>query len=226
MQIGIPLESCKNRKAFCGVYILMLNGEVVWVGASQNILSRIASHRDKKFDAVRVIWTSAKNRYITEAKTIMLLRPKINRKQNKLLAMSGSIDWKNNNNRTISETVGCTREFVRQIRGKLHKPTCCFRKLRPRIKFCEFKSLVAHKKSICGNDFISFGRKNIKNWCKELGLGLKWAPKPCPTKYPWHKTDWSLSGAVIARMYGCSQQLVSLRRKQFNRSLRPLLIKL
>lgn len=50
---GEILSLQTSVRRYCGIYFLILNGEIVYVGQSINIWSRIDSHRaDKEFDGI------------------------------------------------------------------------------------------------------------------------------------------------------------------------------
>lgn len=79
IQCAMPLSS-----RVCGVYFLIRDGEVVYVGQSVNVLGRLTTHaaKGKKFDAVSVIKCSgkdaAKKAALLEAQYIMALMPEEN----------------------------------------------------------------------------------------------------------------------------------------------------
>lgn len=63
-----------------GVYFLIKDGIVVYVGQSIDVFARLATHRrDKKFDRVTIIWCPPEILLKLEAKYIARLRPELNR---------------------------------------------------------------------------------------------------------------------------------------------------
>lgn len=62
------------------VYILLQGEEVLYVGATKNVASRIKAHRDKPYDTYVVI--RSRNHYRKEMNLIRLLRPKFNKYYN------------------------------------------------------------------------------------------------------------------------------------------------
>lgn len=62
----------------CGVYFLVHRGHVVYVGQSVNIVSRIAAHTDKRFDAVAYLPCSRDQLDVIESMYIHMLRPALN----------------------------------------------------------------------------------------------------------------------------------------------------
>jgi len=63
-----------------GVYFLIKNGSIVYVGQSTDVHARIATHRrDKEFDRVTIIWCPPDSLLKVEAKYIAKFRPVLNR---------------------------------------------------------------------------------------------------------------------------------------------------
>jgi hypothetical protein len=61
-----------------GVYFLVQDKEVVYVGQSVNVYSRISQHRDKKFDKYAFVPCEAQVLDKLESLYIHVLRPKLN----------------------------------------------------------------------------------------------------------------------------------------------------
>lgn len=67
--------------SICGVYFLLSDGEIVYVGASRNIMRRVSQHLDddsKTFDSVSFIETSEQAMFRIESAYIEKFRPKLN----------------------------------------------------------------------------------------------------------------------------------------------------
>lgn len=65
-------------RARIGVYHLVRDGIVVYVGSSRNLLCRIGKHECHDFDAVRFFFCSEDDLDITELAHIVALRPPLN----------------------------------------------------------------------------------------------------------------------------------------------------
>jgi len=63
---------------FCGVYFLVKNRQVVYVGQSKNVFSRITKHTDKDFDSVACVPCLAESLDVLESLYIHLLQPTLN----------------------------------------------------------------------------------------------------------------------------------------------------
>ncbi len=62
----------------CGVYFLLDGSDVVYVGQSKNVFSRIAEHRDKRFDRYAYVPCEEVSLDTLESFYIYMLRPKLN----------------------------------------------------------------------------------------------------------------------------------------------------
>lgn len=63
----------------CGIYFLMRDGKVTYVGSSKNIYSRVGDHsQSKRFDYVRWIKVKEKKLYGVERDWILSLKPPLN----------------------------------------------------------------------------------------------------------------------------------------------------
>lgn len=70
-------ESC-----FTGVYFLIKNRRVIYVGQSVNIFSRLREHRkDKDFDSFKFLQCKRHELDVIESKYIYALKPKLNMKK-------------------------------------------------------------------------------------------------------------------------------------------------
>lgn len=74
--IDIPTKS--------GVYLLKRRGRVIYTGASRNVLSRMAGHAGKDFDAVEIRWMPAKAAFREESRLIRAQTPPLNSVRQKL----------------------------------------------------------------------------------------------------------------------------------------------
>lgn len=68
----------KVSEVLSGVYFLILNKKVVYVGQSKNILVRICAHKDKKFDSFAFLTCRENEMDIIESLYIHLLQPEQN----------------------------------------------------------------------------------------------------------------------------------------------------
>ena len=66
----------------CFVYFLLNDGEVVYVGQTQNGLTRPLSHHDKIFDEIKILYCSADELDLTEDKYIRKYKPIYNKQSN------------------------------------------------------------------------------------------------------------------------------------------------
>jgi excinuclease UvrABC nuclease subunit len=98
----LTLLGCSEEIAFedirlCGVYLLYLNGEVVYVGQSVNVYSRLDAHLpsktgcltstpEKRFDAVRVIRCEENSLRELELRLIAIFEPALNGPRDKAVA--------------------------------------------------------------------------------------------------------------------------------------------
>jgi len=68
----------KPWQQFIGVYFLIDNGKIVYVGQSVNVYSRIAQHHQKKFDSFAVLPCQKTELDVLESLYIHVLRPLLN----------------------------------------------------------------------------------------------------------------------------------------------------
>lgn len=68
----------KPWQQFTGVYFLIDNGKIVYVGQSVNVYSRIAQHSQKKFDSFAVLPCQKTELDALESLYIHVLRPPLN----------------------------------------------------------------------------------------------------------------------------------------------------
>lgn len=61
-----------------GCYLLRHMGEVVYVGQSSDVLSRMEGHKDKVFDSVEMVWCGKGERDDREKALIQEFKPKYN----------------------------------------------------------------------------------------------------------------------------------------------------
>lgn len=62
-----------------GIYFLLYRKEIVYIGQSKNLSTRIKCHGDKKFDTIRIIECSSKNMARYERRWILKFKPKYNK---------------------------------------------------------------------------------------------------------------------------------------------------
>jgi hypothetical protein len=63
-----------------GVYFLIREGRIIYVGQSRNVYARIGAHRDKSFDRITIFLCDLKDLLMIEAAYIKALQPELNRK--------------------------------------------------------------------------------------------------------------------------------------------------
>lgn len=75
-------DSLKPKEPNIGVYLLMFDNQIVYIGSSLNIRNRIADHRSngRPFDEALRIGTRPQDRMRVEQALINALRPRQNRK--------------------------------------------------------------------------------------------------------------------------------------------------
>lgn len=74
----VVISDCMNASA--GVYILYTETDVLYVGQSENVKSRVANHRHIEFTEALVIYTEPANLIAIEAIAIGVLKPTQNHK--------------------------------------------------------------------------------------------------------------------------------------------------
>lgn len=72
------IEKSKNYGNACGVYFLIKENEVVYIGQSINIASRVTQHRDKEFDSVSYVACHRDELDILESLYILAYQPELN----------------------------------------------------------------------------------------------------------------------------------------------------
>lgn len=77
------VASSTSTRTYCGVYFLVFEGRIVYVGQSLNVLARIGQHADKKkFDAVAIMPCAPRHLDVIESLYIHMLRPPLNGRAN------------------------------------------------------------------------------------------------------------------------------------------------
>jgi hypothetical protein len=96
-----------------GVYFLLgAHSELLYIGKSDNVLSRMSGHDEKEFEFVKMIHVqNSRERTKLEGRLIHLLRPPLN------IAMSGGGET-----RKLIETEACYKIPTRDPRGRKKKP--------------------------------------------------------------------------------------------------------
>lgn len=72
------IEKSKNYGDACGVYFLIKDNEIVYIGQSINIASRVTQHRDKAFDSVSYVACHRNELDILESLYILAYQPELN----------------------------------------------------------------------------------------------------------------------------------------------------
>lgn len=72
------IQRAKSYGDACGVYFLISSDEIIYIGQSVNIASRISGHRDKDFDSVAFVTCKKQELDILESLYIIAYRPKLN----------------------------------------------------------------------------------------------------------------------------------------------------
>ena len=72
------VEAAKPWQRFTGVYFLIANKTIVYVGQSVNVYARLGSHGNKKFDSFAVITCPEEHLDMLESLYIHLLNPVLN----------------------------------------------------------------------------------------------------------------------------------------------------
>lgn len=72
------VKKSKNYGDACGVYFLVKGNEIVYIGQSINIASRITQHRDKDFDSVSYVACHKDELDILESLYILAYQPALN----------------------------------------------------------------------------------------------------------------------------------------------------
>lgn len=72
------VAAAKPWQSFTGVYFLVADKEIVYVGQSVNVYARISAHSDKKFDSFTVIPCPKAHLNVLESLYIHLFNPPLN----------------------------------------------------------------------------------------------------------------------------------------------------
>ena len=82
------LVKAHEPRPIAGVYFLVCDDEIVYVGQSKNVLSRMSGHADKRFNTVKMIPVGEDRLLSTERMMIEILRPRYNKMHN------GGVEYK------------------------------------------------------------------------------------------------------------------------------------
>lgn len=130
----------------CFVYFLLNCGEVVYVGQTQNGLSRPLSHRDKNYDEIKILYCSANELDLIEDKYIQKYKPIYN-KQNNYAVRWGLLRVRN----CIRKQTGISNYTVPRLRKVLKElniiPDKDYFNGQETISFDEYKTVIEHIKS-------------------------------------------------------------------------------
>jgi hypothetical protein len=93
-----------------GIYLLLLDGEITYVGSSRNMLRRVADHRKngRPFDKAFFIATREEERGPLEALLIRSIRPRQNRKPPERIANSNVV-------KSANPVAGCAKPGSNQL---------------------------------------------------------------------------------------------------------------
>jgi len=111
----------------------------------------------------------------------------------------------------IAKTIGCTREYVRQMRASLGHP-----KLNKHIRaYQEFTTKFAGQTLVEMKDlqaaFQNTHESTLKKYCRKAGIRIR--PKQMEPKiHPWGKMNWQLPNLLISEIWGIRQAVVGSRR--------------
>jgi excinuclease UvrABC nuclease subunit len=72
------LSASVARLPVCGVYFLFKENELIYIGKSTNIYTRLGGHKDKKFDRVTAVECDEANLGAIEYALIAAYQPKLN----------------------------------------------------------------------------------------------------------------------------------------------------
>lgn len=72
------LDMSRPVHKLCGVYFLIQNEDIVYIGQSTNIFGRLASHSDKQFTHVTALLVPREHLNFVESVYILAMRPKLN----------------------------------------------------------------------------------------------------------------------------------------------------
>jgi cell division protein FtsB len=72
------LRNKVTRGSFCGIYFLIKEGEIVYVGQSKNVFGRMNGHADKDFDYISFLPCRADELDLMEARYIVKYKPILN----------------------------------------------------------------------------------------------------------------------------------------------------
>ncbi len=77
-EILIDKSKCYGSVKTCGIYFLIKDNEIVYIGQSVNIASRVADHTGKDFDSVSYVACEQNKLDILESLYILAYQPKLN----------------------------------------------------------------------------------------------------------------------------------------------------
>lgn len=74
----VIVQAAKPWEGFSGVYFLVSDGKIVYVGQSVNVYSRLQNHADKKFDSFTIIQCKKEHLDMLESLYIHMFKPPMN----------------------------------------------------------------------------------------------------------------------------------------------------
>lgn len=72
------IQQAKSNLSICGIYFLIKDNEIVYIGQSTNIFARLSGHGNKDFDSVTFVPCEKSELNIMESLYILAYRPKLN----------------------------------------------------------------------------------------------------------------------------------------------------
>lgn len=125
-----------------------------------------------------------------------------------------NIDWVNNNDTSIARIVGCSREWVRQVRKKEGKPLCIFKNRQAEFQLRRKKleklppglTIDEIAKQLDMQNHMRYDSTKqtwvvqsvVYQFCIDNGYKIRRRSN----KKPWHLINWDLPDADLNYLYG------------------------
>lgn len=141
----------KNKDVIlCGVYFLLDEDEIIYIGSSKHIVSRVYSHTssEKHFNQVRFISCDNESKEQLEAQLIIEHNPKYN------LGLPGVEDYVTLNH-CLSQSKAELNSLIKEL------PVEFMRNSRNYIKTVNYKRLIAAMVSACDDELILMNNEMI-----------------------------------------------------------------
>lgn len=116
---SVPLNKLNTTK-ICGVYFLIESNQVVYVGKSSNIMSRIRHHscdEEKQFDSFAYVEFDSREIVSKEAEFIRLFKPTQNKNIKNYTPDPNKICWTNQRLRQLKEEHNLTIDQIKDLTG-------------------------------------------------------------------------------------------------------------